>query len=397
MKRIYFYLAGLFFLCFSCTEKEIVPISESSGKPEQIEILDTVTIPGGVIVNYKIPPVNDIIEIKAIYTLSNGQVRESSSSFYTSSMTVVGYNDTDEHEAEIYTINRAREMSDPVKFKFHPGESSLSKVTKSMQITSDFGGVNFSWRNPDKASLIFEFYTENDQGEMVTMDIIPYKTDSTNISYRGYDHTKSYKFAVNIRDNYGNSSGIIYPEGGVIIPMEERILDKNIQRAMTIEGDVSWDNWEGRLLHLIDNNVLTITHTNNNTVPGASFTLDIGKKAKLSRFVLHQRQDRIGYLYASGNFQIFEVYSSDEEGDSPSGNWSDWKLQIVCTISKISGAEYDVTTSEDIEAGERGHDFSLPLDMPPVRYLRFKVLKIWDAGQSFAHAGELTTYGIYAE
>jgi hypothetical protein len=382
------------FLCFSCTEKEILPISGSSGKPEPVEILDTVTIPGGIIVNYKIPPINDIIEIKAVYTLTNGQKRESSTSFYTSFMTIDGYNDTDEHEAEIYTINRAREMSDPVKFKFRPGESPLSKATQSMQIVSDFGGVSFSWRNPDKAMLTFEFYTEDEYGEMVTMDIASSKTDSTDMTFRGYD-TIPYKFAVNIRDNFGNSSGMIYPEGGTIIPMHEMALDKKIQRAMTVSGDVSWDYWEGRLAYIIDDDLLTINHSNNNTVPGASFTLDIGKKAKLSRFVLYQRQQQESWMYSSGNWQIFEVYSSDEEGDSPSGDWSAWTLRKVCTVIKPSGAPAGQLTSEDIEAVRQGHDFPLPLDMPPVRYLRFKVLKAWV--ERFSYISELTTYGNYGE
>jgi hypothetical protein len=393
MKRIYFYLIAGAVLCFSCAEKELLPVSASSGKPEKVEIIASDSIiPGGVVINYKIPPINDIIEIKAVYTLTNGQKRESSTSFYTSFMTIDGYNDTDEHEALIYTINRAREMSDAVSVKFRPGESSLAKTTKSMQIIGDFGGVNFNWRNPDKAMLIFEFYTENEYGEMITMDIMSSKTDSTDIAFRGYD-PEPCKFAVNIRDNFGNSSGMIYPEDEYVIPIYEIQFDKKIQRAMTIAGDVTWDHWEGRLAALIDDNLLTFTHSDNNTVPGASITLDLGKKAKLSRFKFYQRNNS----YTTGNFQIFEVYSSDEEGDNPNGNWSAWTLRKVCTIIKLSGAPMGTMTDEDRTAASEGHDFSLPTDMPPVRYLRFKVLTIWQSAYTFSYIAEIDTYGIYAE
>jgi hypothetical protein len=392
MKRIYFYLIAVAVLCFSCDEKEILPISASSGKPEKVEIIPSDSIiPGGVVINYKIPPVNDIIEIKAVYTLSNGQVRESSSSFYTSYMTIEGYNDTDEHEAKIYTINRAREISDPVTVRFSPGESPLNKAATSMQILGDFGGVNFNWRNPDKASLIFEFYTENEQSEMVTMDILSSKSDSTDIAFRGYDPVPC-KFAVNIRDNFGNSSGMIYPEGGTVIPLYEIQLDKKIQRVMTVAGDVGWDYWEGRLAFLIDDDVQTVIHSNSNTVPGASVTLDIGKKARLSRFKLYPRQQTDYVIYGQGNFRIFEVYSSDEEGDNPSGDWSTWTLRKVCTVVKPSGSSG--TTSDDIAAGKAGYDFSLPVDMPKVRYLRIKVLECW-TGSTFSHASELNVYGNY--
>jgi hypothetical protein len=396
MKRIYFYLIAVAVLCFSCAEKEMLPISESSGKPEKVEILAVDTVPGGIAVNYKIPPINDIIEIKAIYTLSNGETRESSSSFYTSYITIDGYNDTDEHEALIYTINRAREMSDPIPLKFNPGESSLSKAIKTMQIVSDFGGVNYSWRNSDKAALIFEFYTENEQGEMVTMNIFSSKLDSADISFRGYD-TIPRKFAVNIRDNFGNSSGIIYPEGSdYITPLFEMELDKTIQKVISVSGDENWNNWEGRDQHFIDNDIMTIIHSAANTIPGAAITLDIGGKAKLSRLLLHQRMSS-NILYAASNPRIFEVYSSDDESDSPSGDWSAWTYRTVCTMLKPSGAARGTVTEEDRIAAENGHDFSLPLDMPPTRYIRIRFLECWDPATTMTCPSELTAYGFYVE
>jgi hypothetical protein len=164
---------------------------------------------------------------------------------------------------------------------------------------------------------------------------------------------------------------------------------------MMIAGDVSWDNWEGRLAFLIDDDVQTVIHSNNNTVPGASLTLDLGKKAKLSRIKLYARQHTDAAIYGGGSFRIFEVYSSDEEGDSPDGDWSAWTLRKVCTVIKISGASYDSWTSDDIVAGKAGFDFSLPVDMPKVRYLRFKVLNVW--GDTYSHAAELNVYGDYNE
>jgi hypothetical protein len=167
---------------------------------------------------------------------------------------------------------------------------------------------------------------------------------------------------------------------------------------MMIAGDVTWDNWGARYEHLIDDDIATFMCSDNNTAPGASFTLDLGKKAKLSRFKIYQRQESTSWFYTHGNFQIFEVYSSDEEGDSPSGDWSAWTLQKVCTEIKPSGAPLGQVTSEDIEEMRRGHDFSLPLDMPPVRYLRFKVLKVWNnSAHTFSEVAELTTYGQYVD
>jgi hypothetical protein len=190
---------------------------------------------------------------------------------------------------------------------------------------------------------------------------------------------------------------MIYPENGYVVPLYETQLDKKIQKSMMVAGDVTWEHWEGRLAHLIDDDVMTVTHSNNNTVPGASITLDLGKKAKLSRFRFFQRQHEDFVPYNIGNPQIFEVYSSNEEGDSPSGDWSAWTLRKVCTVIKPSGAPVGQNTSEDVAAAKQGHDFSLPLDMPPVRYLRFKVMKNWDTGATYTYFAELSTYGVYVE
>jgi hypothetical protein len=395
MRTIYFYLATVAVICFSCTEKEIQPINSSSGKPENVEILAVDSIPGGVTVNYKIPPTGDIIEIKAEYTLANGQKRESSSSFYTSFITIDGYNDTVEHEALIYTVNRAREISDPLPVKFRPGESSLSKATKTMQIVGDFGGVNYSWRNPDKTALIFEFFTENEEGEMVTLNIFSSKLDSMDMSFRGYD-TIPRRFAVNIRDNFGNASGVISPEGEYITPLFEMKLDKTMQRIINVAGDENWNNWEGRDQHFIDDDIMTIIHSAANTVPGAAITLDIGAKAKLSRLVLHQRMSN-NVLYNASNPRIFEVYSSDDESDNPDGDWTTWTYRTSCTILKPSEAPTGTVTDEDQLAAEKGHDFSLPINMPPVRYLRIKFLECWTPSTTMTCPSEITTYGYYEE
>ncbi|MDR1222075.1 MAG: DUF4959 domain-containing protein [Tannerella sp.] len=391
MKKIYFYLIAGAVLCFSCRDAEIAPISDSSGKPEKVEILAVDTVPGGVAINYKIPPINDIIEIKAVYTLSNGKIRESSSSFYTSYITIDGYNDTGEHEALIYTINRAREMSDAVPVKFRPGESNLSKAAKSMQVIEDFGGVNFSWRNPDKAMLTFEFYTENERGEMVTMNILSSKTDSTDLSFRGYD-TIPRKFAVNIRDNFGNASGIIYPEGEYITPLYEILLDKTIQKIPHLTNDTDWQQWGSVDRNFIDDDKTTFVHTLANTVPGATITIDLGRKAKLSRFLIFQRTDE-NHAWNSGNPRVFEVYTTDDTGDAPNGDWSEWTLRRVCTVVRPSSV--GGTAEDDRIALENGHEFSLPLDTPPVKYIRLKIITSWV--YNYSHPTELTMYGFYVE
>jgi len=82
---------------------------------------------------------------------------EASSSFYENKLEILGYNDTQEHKVELFTYNRAQELSNPVVVTIQPLESPLSKVVKTVNIISDFGGAQFNWVNELKAPLTFEF------------------------------------------------------------------------------------------------------------------------------------------------------------------------------------------------------------------------------------------------
>ena len=260
-----------------------------------------------------------------------------------------------------------------------------------MSIVPDFGGVNYSWLNEDRANLIFEFYTENDKGNMTIINIISSKTDSTSQIFRGYE-TVPRKFAINIRDNFGNSSGVIYPETGeYITPLFETKFDKNIQKILYLDGDVSWDAWGARGVSMIDDDLTTFSHTDNNTSPGASFTLDIGKTGKLSRLLVFQRSDG-NFLYNTGNVNVFEVYTTNDLSDDPDGNWNKWTKQMTCTVVKPSGAPLGTITEDDRIAAREGHDFSFPITMEPVRYVRIKVLSTW-GNTNYTYFSEITVFG----
>ena len=64
-------------------------------------------------------------------------------SFYENKIKIEGYNDTIPNKANIYVINRAQELSDPVEVTFTPLESSLSKAIKTISIVQDFGGAQY--------------------------------------------------------------------------------------------------------------------------------------------------------------------------------------------------------------------------------------------------------------
>src|SRR3546814_11935428 len=60
-----------------------------------------------------------------------------------------------------------------------------------------------------------------------------------------------------------------------------------------------------------------------------------------------------------------------------SGGEGGWVKLLECEMIKPSGRPLGNNTLEDEEVALAGHEFTFPLDAPPVRYLRFKILETW--------------------
>ena len=402
MKARIVIFTSVMLMFFSCQEKKLEPINAFTGKPDPVSDAKATSTPGGAIISFVVPIDADVLAVKAVYTTTTGKQREAITSFYGGSLTLEGYNDTDEHEALLYTVSRAQELSDPVSVKFTPLESPLSKAAKSADITSDFGGAYFSWKNEDQVLLTVEMFAADDDGELKTARIVTSKLDSAYFSVRGYD-TSPRVFAVVFSDNFDNVSEIIYPPDGVIIPWLESKIDKSLISVYKVNGnylpyDINFNNFEGRDEYIFDDDVGTFGHCPSPSTLPANITFDIGKAARFSRVVFFQRYGASGGTYYNwGNPRHIIVYGRLEQ-PSPSGVLEEWEKLIDYTIEKPSGtnSDFSILTDEDRIAAENGHDASFPMSTSAYRYLRFSFVSSWE-DRPYAHPAEITLYGEYAE
>lgn len=384
MNAKYILLTGLFFMFHSCSEKELKPISDSLGKPGVVTEVQTESIPGGVIISYRIPNTEDILEVKAVYTVTNGRTYEQSSSFYENKVELLGYIDTNEHQATLYTINRAQEVSDPVMVSFTPFEASLTKITRTIDIISDFGGAQYSWKNEDKFPVNLEFFTVDSVGQMQLMRILTSELLTANFSLRGYDPIER-KFGMLVRDNYGNASDTIIKS---ILPYFEEKFNKKKMSVMKLGNDANFTNWEGTDAYIIDDDKETFGHSPANSLP-AAFTIDMGIVANVSRVVFFNRFFSDSY-YSWGNPKNFEIYGRLEK-PSQDGNWDEWgEPLIVDAIQRVSGQATD--TDEDIAQAESGFEFVMPLTAGALRYIRIVILST-QTGPTYTHPAEIDIYG----
>jgi hypothetical protein len=388
MKKFITYIAVIILIATSCTEKQLEPITGSLGKPQPVTDVQIEPVAGGAILTYKIPNMEDILGVKGIYKLSTGKTYEATSSFYENKLEILGFNDTLSHVVELFTFNRALELSEPVRVTFNPKESALNKVIKSISIVRDFGGAQFNWINEDRAPLTFEFLAQDSLGKMQTMRIITSEAEIARQSLRGYE-PEPRVFATIVRDYWDNKSDTIYPDGKVIIPRYEEKLDKTKMTIMKLGNDQNFTNWEGMDSYIIDDDRSTFGHSPNSSLP-APFTIDLGGIAKISRVVMHQRNFSNSY-YNWGNPQKFIIYGRVER-PSQNGNWDEWTKIMDCEIIKPSGSPSGTVTDEDMAAAREGHEFVFELSQEPIRYIRFEILSTFE-GTTFTHPAEVDVYG----
>lgn len=401
MKVIHLLLTVLVVLLFACEEKQLEPINVSKEKPGPVGNTVVMWAPGGAIISFSLPADDDILGVKAVYTLTNGKQRESVTSFYGDNLKIEGYNDTNEHEALLYTISRSQVLSDPVLVKFTPLESPLSKAVKTMEIASDFGGAYYTWKNMDKVMLTAEMLVASDDGKMQTARIATSSLENAFFSVRGYEPVPR-KFGIVLKDNWDNVSDTIYPEGGTVTPWLEMTLDKKLWSVYKVNGaylsgDVTFTNWEGRDEYMFDDDINTYGHSYAGSLP-SSITIDLGKPAVLSRITFFQRfnANNNGGYYNWGNPRRIIVYGCK---DAPiTGNWDEWTELIDYTMTKPSGTndQYTVNTDEDLQAGINGHEASFPIQSEAYRYLRLRFMTSWE-NRPYVHPAEITVQGIYEE
>ncbi|MBN2660602.1 MAG: discoidin domain-containing protein, partial [Tannerellaceae bacterium] len=169
--------------------------------------------------------------------------------------------------------------------------------------------------------------------------------------------------------------------------------DKRKMNVMKLSNDQNFTNWEGMDSYLIDDDHETFGHSPNSSIP-APFTIDLGRVAKLSRIVMHQRKFSDSY-YNWGNPQKFEVYGCATK-PSQNGDWSEWTKIMNCEIIKPSGSPSGTVTDEDITAGTAGHEFVFELSQAPIRYIRI-VIQSTFGGTTFTHPADVDFYGKVVE
>jgi hypothetical protein len=379
----------LFVMGFGCQEEKRPKIIMDTVPPAPVTDVQVRNTPGGAVLKYQLPDDEDLLYVKAEYSLKEGHQAEVRASQYNDSLVINGFGSEDEREVQIVAVDRSRNESTPVTATVKPMEPPVHTIGKTLRMTPDFGGVHINWENLNRAEISIVLEKQDHNGEYVPVETFYSSVAEGDVAARGMD-TISGDFRVYVQDRWENQSASL---DKTLTPLFEMKFDRTKFRALSIEGDEpSACGWV--LPNMFDGNTGSGFHTNDqsfNCPHAASF--DLGVKGKISRIKIWQRLEDV-YLYAHGNPKRFEIWGTDDVANS--NNWNAWTKLMDCESIKPSGLPLGTISDEDREKARAGEEFICPLDAPASQYLRLVVYENW-AGTCFFHVMEIEVYGRIEE
>ena len=445
-------MALLMTIVWSCENVKEYTDQKDNIPPGQVSAINVENLHGGAIITYSLPSDNDLLGVKAVYSLrEDGQQYEVFSSAHRDTIILAGFPDTNEHIINLYTVDLSRNLSESVPVTIKPLTPPIDLIRQSLKVNETFSGVFCSWDNILEENIAVSLYVDT-IGEMSLNDTYFSNASSGQYSFRGFEN-KQLSFRVEIRDRWQNYAT---PLDTVLTPLfEEQIMGRDpLGRQLWFlwgfdnrECISRGDNW--RTLGSNADFTVVFDHilfdgnnwwangddagylrlfvpgwpSNDNTYGFPSyFSMDLSSESVYSRFKIYMRAR--APLFSGGIFTVFELWGTnnpkplipeltDEDRLANLRYWTawpeiggtdEWKNDWVqlgdYSLVLPSGATMnnDVITAEDEQFVRNGFEFEIDPDKTniPCRYLRFVLKKNNQAGSGvrpFAQIGELQFFG----
>ncbi len=388
------FIASIFIFIISCNEDRIGQNPIDDIAPTSVTNVQITALPGGAKISYDLPNETDISYVMCEYMFKSKK-KISRSSIYTNYVIIEGLEEIVPCEFTLYLVDHSENKSEPYVGSFTPLEPPYQSIFKTITIEPDFGGVVIRWHNENNVLIGAFLYAMNDNGEWEEKDLIFSTVQEGKCSIRGYN-TEERLFGVSLLDRFGNTSDTLIVSA---IPLYEKELDKKKFKDAHLLGDNTTSHNNRPIENIWDGDLSVIWHTvpDAGFTPPQTFTIDLGVKAKLSRFILWNRGE--SYYYGQHNPRYFEVWGASElSRDRDDAYWkgNEWKKEWVLLgdfeVIKPSGLPLGQVTEEDKAAQDAGFEFIFESGVGEIQYVRFVVKETW-ARTAALHINEVSFFG----
>jgi hypothetical protein len=400
MKKVAFtLLLGQLLLTWSCADVETrKPFGGNDEKaPGVVTLTGYTPTPGGAVIKFIAPPDEDLMYVKVKYTLDNGKPQETRASLYSDEVAVEGFGNTQPKTLAFSAVDRHDNESAAVTYEIVPGASACQLAYDSLSLSPTFGGVYVQTKNLNRKILYIDVSTTDSLGGWYTAHTEYTSMSNIGFAVRGFANVQR-QFRVVVRDVFENESEAFEDS---IVPVFEQKLDLTKFREVILPNDIKMNEaGQTGISALFNGNnhygERNLAHSADFMEFPVWFTFDMGVKANISRYVYWQRLEE-EWLYDHGNMKTWEIWGTSGPLD-PSGSWENggWKKLMDCESIKPSGLPVGQHSIEDIEYATRGEEFMIPPGMPPVRYIRIKLLSTFQ-DRGLWHLQQLWFWGQVVE
>ncbi|WP_449437512.1 DUF4959 domain-containing protein [Pedobacter steynii] len=343
MKRlIYILFAGvIFFIAPGCKQTELTTLVSDGVAPGPITNAVVENLSGAAKITYKLPPDQDLLYVKALYTSKQGAVRETKVSYYNNNLTVEGFGDTSAYEVKLYAVDRGENVSQPLSVTVKPKKAPFLIVRDSVKVVSDFGGISVSFKNSTENNIAIVVLANDSLGNFT-----PINTNYTNLKQSSFSvrdlKSVDTKFGIYIRDRWGNMSDTLIT---TLKPLFEVKLDRTKMKGVSLPTDAPL-GYSGAISYLFDGDLGNggYYHTGDAAKMPQWFTYDMGVSVKLSRMTWFMRQ---GFYFNLHNPRKVEIWGSNNP--SPDGSFNNWELIATHEQIKPSGLPNGQLSNADNE------------------------------------------------
>lgn len=369
------------------------PLSDDNSKPEVVSDVTVTNFAGKSEITYTLPSNDNLLYVKAVYTLDTGEEREIKSSFYKNSLIVDGFSLAGPRDIKLVSVSRNEVESEPVNVTVNPLDSPIFSIFESLNVGPDFGGLFLEAKNPERTDIAILVLEKDENGDWVnTGNSVYTATEDVFRTVRGLD-TLEFDFAITVRDRFLNTTDTLFK---TIKPIFEVEIPRTQYAGFPLPGDAPTEDFSFGLDRMFDNNFRNwprIYITDASAPAPHSFTIDIGQELKISRVRIWDYPQQTGngfFYYWQFNMRKFEIWGSNDP--SSDGSFDSWDLLGTYEVIKPSGLPLTQQSAEDLEFAQDGFNWPIPITAPKYRYLRINNLENFAGGGRLAIA-ELRVYG----
>jgi hypothetical protein len=357
--------------------------------PGKITDTKVKNIPGGAHIFYTLPKSEDLAYIKAVYTTRSSGRQAVKASRYVDSLSVNGFANNSSHKVELYSVSRGGTYSDSVTVTIHPLSPPFQRVYQSIKTQKAFGGLTIFYKNNITQDSLTIHVVKDSSGFILPVQskYVHKKIDTLNVFDLQPELTK---FGFMVSDQYGNRSDTLYRS---IKPLFEVELNKQLWSNAKLPTD-SWKHYKHYAFNQMwDNDAQTTDNSfeigtaaadNFNSFP-VWFTINLGQKAKLSRWIYYPQPHWAGQM--PNGFILWGSADPKVDSDHP---FNDSWTKLGKFTPKTPNVDFDPDTQ--YPANAEVFKIKNAINSPEVQYVRVEVLGSFN-GQLFYNIGELSFYG----